>query len=285
MPRRLLKFTVTAVAAMSILAGWRVTARAGQLRLFDLARGKTLSADQALERLGGMRIVLVGEHHTNTAHHRAELQIIRALHRAGRKVAVGLEMFRHDSQTDLDRWVAGGIDEARFKSVYLDNWNYDWKLYRPILEYARRQKIPLVGLNVSPDITAQVAYHGFDSLSPKQKGSLEGITCDVSAEYREYIRQAYGAHGHGHMDFSHFCEAQLVWDSAMAVNAIAFAQSHPQTVLVILAGSGHARKPGIPVQIAKRRSWPVAVLLPATAGIFDAMHISSRDADFLILSK
>jgi uncharacterized iron-regulated protein len=62
------------------------------------------------------------------------------------KVAVGLEMFRSDSRADLDRWVAGGIDEARFKAIYLDNWNYPWKLYAPIFEYARRQKIALVGL-------------------------------------------------------------------------------------------------------------------------------------------
>jgi uncharacterized iron-regulated protein len=87
------------------------------------------------------------------------------------------------------------------------------------------------------------------------------------------------------MDFSRFCEAQLVWDTAMAMNAIAYADRHPDTLLVILAGSGHARKPGIPAQIAKRKSWPVAVLLPATAGIFDAAHLSSQDADYLILNK
>jgi uncharacterized iron-regulated protein len=285
MPIRLLKMIVTAAAVLIVLSGWRVAARAGELRLFDLAQGKIISPARALERLGDMRIVLVGEHHTNAEHHRAQLQIIRSLHQAGRKVAVGLEMFRHDSQAELDQWVAGKIDETRFKADYLDNWNYDWKLYRPIFDYARGQKITLVGLNVPPDITAQVAYHGFDSLTAKQKGSLEGITCDVSAEYEAYIRRAYGAHGHGHMNFGRFCEAQLVWDAAMATNAIAFAQSHPHTILVILSGSGHARKPGIPAQLAKRRSWPVAVLLPATSGIFDAAHLSSRDADFLILSE
>jgi uncharacterized iron-regulated protein len=285
MPKHLLKMTVTAAAALIMLSGWLVEARAGKPQLFGLVQGKIVSPTRSIERLGGMRIVLVGEHHTNAEHHRAQLQIIRALHQAGRKVAVGLEMFRHDSQAELDQWVAGGIDEARFKTDYLDNWNYDWKLYRPIFEYARAHKITLVGLNVSPDITAQVAFHGFDSLTAKQKGSLEGITCDVSAEYQAYIRQAYGAHGHGRMNFNRFCEAQLVWDTAMAINAAAFAQSHPDTILVILAGSGHARKPGIPAQLAKRQPWPVAVLLPATDGIFDAAHISSRDADFLILSK
>jgi uncharacterized iron-regulated protein len=285
MTRRLLKMTVSAAAAAAILAGGLVAVQAGELQLYDLSRGKTISRNQALERLGGMRIVLVGEHHNNADHHRAQLQIIRVLRQAGHKVAVGLEMFRSDSRADLDRWVAGGIDEARFKAIYLDNWNYPWKLYAPIFEYARRQKIALVGLNVSRDITAQVALHGFDSLTSAQKGNLEGVTCDVSGEYEAYIRRAYGAHGHGRMDFSRFCQAQLVWDTAMAMNAIAYADSHPDTLLVILAGSGHARKPGIPAQLARRKSWPVAVLLPETAAIFDTAHISSQDADFLILNN
>lgn len=285
MTGRLLKMTVTATATVVIMAGCLVAARAGELQLLDLSHGKTISESQALEQLGGMRIVLVGEDHDNAEHHRAQLQIIHALHQSGRKVAVGLEMFRSDSRADLDGWVAGDIGEARFKPIFMDNWSYGWKLYRPIFEYARRQKVSLVGLNVAREITAQVAIHGFDSLTSKQKGNLQGVTCDVSGEYREYIRRAYGAHGHGRMDFSRFCEAQLVWDTAMAMNAISYADSRPDTILVILAGSGHARKPGIPAQLAKRKSWPVAVLLPATADIFDAAHISSQDADFLILNQ
>lgn len=282
MPRRLIKLAVTAAAA-AILACRPAAVQAGEMRLFDLAQGKPVSEARALDRLGGMRIVLVGEHHNNAEHHRAQLQIIRALHQTGRKVAVGLEMFRSDSRTDLDRWVTGRIDEARFKPIYLDNWNYPWELYRPIFEYARGEKIALVGLNVSREITAQVALHGFGSLTSTQKGNLEGITCDVSKEYMNYIRRAYGTHSHGRMNFDRFCEAQLVWDTAMAIHAIAYAQDNPDTILVILAGSGHARKPGIPAQIAERKSWPVTVLLPTTAGIFDAAHVSSQDADYLIL--
>jgi uncharacterized iron-regulated protein len=284
MTGRPLKAIVIAMVAATILAGWRIAVQAGDLRLFDVARGKTMTKAEALDRLGAMRIVLVGEHHNNAEHHQAQLKIIRALHQAGRKVAVGLEMFRSDRQADLDRWVAGGMDEDRFKNIYLDNWNYRWDLYLPIFEYARRQKITLVGLNVSRDITAQVAVHGFDSLTSAQKGDLAGITCDVSGEYKDYIRRAYGSHGHSRMDFSRFCEAQLVWDTAMAMHAVAYARDHPDTLLVILAGGGHARKPGIPAQIAKWETWTVGVLLPATAGSFEASNLSARDADFLILT-
>lgn len=275
---------MTALAALA-LAACLTPANALELRLFDLAHQTILSGSEAVERLGGFRIILVGEHHDNAAHHRAQLQVIEALHRSGRKVAVGLEMFRKDAQADLNRWVAGKTSEKRFKSIYLDNWNFSWTLYRPIFEYARRENIPMAGLNVPGSVTAQVAFHGFESLDADQKGSLEGITCDVTAEYRDFIRRAYGAHGHGKMDFSRFCEAQLVWDTAMAIHALNFLKKRPDTIMVILTGTGHARKLGIPAQLAERTSWPVAVLLPQIPGIFDAVHTTVQDADFIILTE
>jgi uncharacterized iron-regulated protein len=211
--------------------------------------------------------------------------MIRALHRAGRKVAIGLEMFRRDGQKELDLWVTGELDEKQFKPIYLDNWNFDWRLYRPIFEYARQNRIPMTGLNVSRKVTAQVAYHGFTSLSPDQKGSLEGITCNVTPAYRDFVKEAYGAHGHGNMAFERFCEAQLVWDTAMAMHAVDYLKRGPDYLMVILAGSGHARKLGIPAQLEKLKNWPYAVVLPETEGLFDAKHVSTQDADYILKLK
>jgi uncharacterized iron-regulated protein len=282
MLKSILKMTALIVV---ILIGWLAPADARELRLFDLAGQKSLSGPEAMERLRNVRFVLVGEHHDRAEHHRAQLQVIKALHRSGRRVAVGLEMFRRDSQADLDRWVNGETSEDRFTPIYLDNWNYGWGLYRPIFDYARLQKIPMAGLNVSRALTTQVATQGFESLNAGQKGSLEGISCDVTAAYRNFVRQAYGAYGHKKLDFGRFCEAQLVWDAAMAMHAVDYLQKRPDTVLIILAGSGHARKLGIPAQLAKRTSWPIAVLLPETTGIFDPEHTSVQDADYIILNE
>lgn len=255
------------------------------VELFDLEAQTLVSEPQSIERLRAARIVLVGEHHNNAAHHRAQLKVIRTLHEAGRKVAVGLEMFRKDSQQDLDRWVNGQISEPKFKPIYLNNWNFGWELYGPIFNYAKENRIPMVGLNVSRKITSQVAYKGFDSLSEEQRGSLEGITCNVTQEYRDFISSAYGAHGHGKMNFERFCEAQLVWDTAMAVYAVEYLKENPDTVMVILAGSGHVRKLGIPTQLDKRVKWPYVVVLPETKGIFDPQSITADDADYLLINE
>lgn len=276
-------WTITMVGL--VLAACKTMTETKAVRLYDLRQQDVVTDAAAIERLKAARIVLVGEHHNNPDHHQAQLKVIRTLHNSGRKIAVGLEMFRKDSQDALDRWIAGKTSEAHFIPIFLDNWNFDWKLYRPIFDYARENRIPMVGLNVAREITAQVAYKGFASLNEAQKGTLEGITCNVTPQYRAFISQAYGAHGHGNMNFNRFCEAQLVWDTAMAVYAIDYLEQQPDRVMVILAGSGHARKLGIPTQLAKRTHWPVAVVLPETKGVFEAASISADNADFIILNQ
>jgi uncharacterized iron-regulated protein len=228
-------------------------------------------------------VVLVGEHHAERAHHAAQLSVIRALNAAGHKVAIGLEMFRRQAQPELDRWVAGELDQKQFEAVFAANWGFDPSLYQPIFDYAREASLPLIALNIAPAITRQVAREGFASLSSDQRGELSGITCQVSPEYREFIKQAHGAHAHGGMDFEHFCEAQLVWDQVMALNALAYLKQHPDTIVVLLAGVGHARKPGIPIQILQRSEVPVTVILPEVPGRIEPSAVTVAEADFIFL--
>jgi uncharacterized iron-regulated protein len=254
------------------------------LRLYDLSQGRTRVGQEALDGLQGARIVLVGEQHTNDWHHQAQLAVIRALQRSGVQVAIGLEMFRHERQGDLDQWVAGEIDESAFIPLYLENWNYDWAFYRPIFLYARDHRIPMIGLNVSREISRQVAHHGFGSLTPAQRGVLNDIACEVTPAYREFIRHAHDAHAHGRMDFDHFCQAQLLWDASMALYALQYLTDNDERIMVLLAGSGHARKMGIPAQLSQRAPLPAVVVLPETPGVFEKGRVTATDADFLLMA-
>ncbi|MGD2097054.1 MAG: ChaN family lipoprotein [Desulfobacterales bacterium] len=254
-----------------------------RVRLLDLNRNTELPLRQAISELKKSRIVLVGEHHSNVAHHRAQLAVIRALKEAGLEVAIGLEMFRHESQPALNRWVAGEIDAQHFEKIYYDNWNFPWQAYRMIFEYGREHKIPMIGLNVPREITRQVSRNGFKSLTPEQKGQLAEVSCVVDEQYMNYIRQAFGGHGHGQLNFIHFCEAQMVWDTAMAVYSISYLEKNPDATVVILTGVGHAQKGAVPRQIQIRSKLPYAVILPEVAGGIDRKTISSNEADYIIL--
>ena len=143
--------SITGLAlAAALLCGSIVSA--SEIRLIDIETGRETALSGLLPELRRNRILLVGEVHDRQAHHDAQLEIIRALHESGARVAVGMEMFRKDSQADLDRWVSGELSPASFRPVYEDNWNFPWPLYGGILEYARKERIPVVGLNVSKEI-------------------------------------------------------------------------------------------------------------------------------------
>ncbi len=267
-----------------IIAG---SCHARQLNLdhpvYDIDRGRQTNLSQMTDDLKKNRIILVGEHHSNRSHHRAQLAVIQALAQAGAKVAIGLEMFRDDSQSALDQWVSGELEEADFERIYYDNWTFPYDAYRMIFEYARDNQIPMIGLNVSRDITRQVSRGGFQSLSAEAKGKLSEVACRVDEAYMNYIRKAFGAHAHGNLNFIYFCEAQLVWDNIMAINILNYLKQNPDAVVVALTGTGHAQKVAVPRQISSRSQLPYKVILPEVPGKIDAQTMTLKEADYIIL--
>jgi uncharacterized iron-regulated protein len=275
--------TMLLVAVLIIIGVVGASQKPSELRMYDLNLGKETSMSNAIGLLKKNRIILVGEHHSNIKHHEAQRDVIRTLKEAGMQVAIGLEMFRSDSQQALDRWISGDIAEGKFQQIYYDNWNYPWSAYRVIFDYAREEKIPLIGLNVSRNITRQVAQHGFKSLTPEQRGKLSDVTCRVDKAYMDYIKSAFGAHAHGDLNFSYFCEAQLVWDTVMAINTLNYLKKYPDAVVVVLTGMGHAQKGAVPRQIRERSQTPLAVILPEVKESVDPETVTSKDADYLLL--
>ncbi|MCU0559832.1 MAG: ChaN family lipoprotein [Desulfobacterales bacterium] len=271
------------VAAAVLLSAGAALYAAGEADVFDLASGQRRPLADIVPGLLKGRIVLVGEHHATAAHHRGQLRVIRSLHEAGARVVIGLEMFRRESQEVLDRWVAGSIPPQEFHAAFIDNWGFPWAEYRPVFEYARANRIPMIGLNVPRDITRQVARGGFQSLSEEQRGQLADVSCSVDEDYMRYIRSAYGAHAHGNANFTFFCEAQMVWDAAMAVHALNVFQTDPEAVVVILTGVGHAQKGAVPRQVRQRAAVPTTVFLPEVPGSITPSTVDRQDADYLLL--
>lgn len=276
-----MKTKLLLVAVGFILAG--AAAHAGEQAVLDLATGRRLGLSEIVPRLVAARIVIVGEKHATEAHHRAQKEVIRALAAAGARVAVGLEMFPRDRQADLDRWVAGQVSAEAFEKVFKENWGFPWAPYRQVFEHVRANRIPLIAINIPREITRQVARDGFQSLSEAQRGQVGNVACSVDDAYMQFIRGAHGAHAHGEMNFTYFCEAQMLWDAAMAARALQHLESDPQAIVVILTGVGHARRGAIARQVAQRSSAAVVVLLPEVPGDITAETVGPADADYLLL--
>lgn len=253
-------------------------------RVLRVGDGKVIRFEQMLEDMKSVTIIFVGESHDNKKHHQSQLDVIKALNESGVSLAVGLEMFRTDSQRELDQWVKGSLGLDEFLKVYYADWGLPWPLYRDIFLYSRNNKIPLVGLNVPHEITQKVSRQGFSSLNDKDLKQLPpGISCDIDAEYMDFIRRAYKTHHIRGKSFVNFCEAQMVWDKTMAWNLLNFLEENPNRTVVVLAGIGHSWRRGIPEQIGKWSKLRYKVILPEVPDQIDKNTVTPQDADYILL--
>jgi uncharacterized iron-regulated protein len=220
---------------------------------------------EMIREVADKKIVYVGESHDRFSHHLVQLEIIRALHRMGKKVAIGMEMFQRPFQGALDDYLGGRIDERAFlrQSEYFQRWKFDYRLYRPILQFARAEKIPVAALNIQREITEKVGKTGLDSLSEEEK-KLIPLQMDFSDRvYRERLERIFREHpSFEAKNFDFFLQAQIVWDETMAESVDRFLKKNPGYQMVVLAGSGHlAYGSGIPRRAARRNGLDYSILL------------------------
>jgi len=254
-----------------------------EYKIQRLSDGAAISFSKMIGELEGVGFVFVGEKHNSMENHQVQLKIIEELHRRGRHLTVGLEMFWAKSQPELDRWSAGEMNDDDFIRLYYRNWRMPWPLYRNIFFYLKEQGIPMVGLNIPNTISKKVAAHGADSLSEEDLAELPpGLSCDVRPGYKDFIRQVFTEHAGEGKSFQNFCEAQVLWDKVMAWHLLQQESKNPG-MTVVLCGFVHALKRGIPSRVEEmQKGSTVKVIVPWAQGM-DPRSITSKLADYLII--
>jgi uncharacterized iron-regulated protein len=241
-----------------------------------------VSTEQLVAGLRGARVIFFGERHSSAEDHVAQRTVIQALHGAGVPLAIGMEMFRREAQPDLDRWVAGALGERALRAVYNDHWDSRlYEQYNDILLYARQERIPLVGLNVGREVIGQVSRGGFGSLSEAQRRELGVDSCDVSDRYEDILRRVTGGKELGAAAFNNFCQAQIVWDAAMARTIAAYLRDNPGRTMLVMCGTFHAWRHGIPERLSALTDVPVRIILPAGDDTVQKYDILLEDADYV----
>jgi uncharacterized iron-regulated protein len=230
--------------------------------------GHSISFEQLLVDLKGVRLVYIGESHTDRFHHRIQLDIITALLEAGTEITVGMEMFDFTYQPVLDQWSRGQLDEADFleKVHWYANWRYPFALYRDILEAIQHNRIPLVGLNIPFHIPPKVRIGGLKSLTDADSPYLPKEIDTGNAAHRAYVEPVFNQHSfHSSANFDYFYEAQCLWEETMAET---IARTMPLAgTMVVLAGNGHiVRKFGIPERAFRRNRLPYRTIYLAGTG-------------------
>ncbi len=239
-----------------------------------------------IRQLAAAKIIYVGESHDRFADHLVQLEVIKELHSEGRKVAIGMEMFPRSAQPALDRYIAGMINERQFlrESRYFTGWGFDYNLYRPILNFARAQGIPVVALNAEQETVRKVFRGGLNGLSTEERARIPSQLDLSDKEYEERLKKVFREHETTKDErFDFFYQAQVLWDESMAESVAKFLKTHPDYQMVVLAGSGHlAHRSGIPDRVSRRTSLPSVVVLngaDSEKGAGD-YFLSPREVDF-----
>ncbi len=220
------------------------------------------SFDQIITELAQNQVIYLGETHDSLADHLLQLRIIQGLQKKGLDLGVAMEMFPKSSQPALDDYILNKtkMDESVFlrASRWFDVWRYDWRLFRPIFNFCRREKIPVYGINIQREIVSTVFSDGnTDGLSQEQ---LQTISPERNLALDGYIERLTEVHGF-HAESPHgkgkgiagFVQSQALWDESMAENITTLIRDNPDKTLVVIAGSQHTRKDsGIPPRVSRR---------------------------------
>ena len=218
----------------------------------DTARGDVVTPAELAARLDGVRLVFVGESHTDAEFHRVQLRVIQELHKRGRQVLVGLEMYPATAaeQEWLDRWRSDkGLGEEAFVagSHWYRSWGYHWNYYREIFLFAREQRDP-------PVRRERAARGGADGANERPRGAHARASArccrrastptapSTSSLFRAFFGEADALHGNmPDAMFQGMYRAQCTWDAAMGWNALQALRTHggDKAIMVVLVGSGH----------------------------------------------
>ncbi|QKG54587.1 ChaN family lipoprotein [Hymenobacter sp. BRD67] len=191
-------------------------------RLFT-SQGQVADYDQMVAQLAQADVVLFGEQHNDPIAHWLELQLAKDLAKAkgAGKLVLGLEMFERDVQPLVTQYAAGTLSDSAFERQSRPWPNYATD-YRPLLQFAQGEHIPVIGTNAPRPFAhavAQSSLKALDKLLVIDRTLLAPLPLQVNYELPGYKNMAamFGgdskAHGGG---AANIIQAQALKDATMA---------------------------------------------------------------------
>ena len=219
-------------------------------RVYDTQRKAFTDFETMEADLARADVVLLGEQHDDANTHRLETAILEGLARRRVPVTLSLEMFERDVQPTLDTYVSGTSAEDEFLKGARP-WPRYATDYRPLVEFAKSQRWPIVAANVPRRIASDIAKSGrpaVDSLSAADRRlAANDLQCPHDSYFDRFAEQmgghSAGASGAaGDASTERYFWAQCVKDETMAESiAAAFAKQEGRPgVIVHVTGAFHS---------------------------------------------
>ena len=191
-------------------------------RLFT-AQGQPADYDQMLTELAQADVVLFGEQHNDALAHWLELQVTKDLQKLKKpgQLVLGLEMFERDVQPLVVQYAAGTLADTAFERQARPWPNYATD-YRPLLQFARANRIPVIGTNAPRPFArtvAQGSLKALDKLPAADRALLAPLPLKVDYDLPGYKNMAAmfgGSAAHGGGGGQNIIQAQALKDATMA---------------------------------------------------------------------
>ncbi len=226
-------------------------------RIYD-ARGNAVTLEKIIDSLKNIDVVFLGENHDDrTAHFLEAVIFIKSFENYGTgcKVALSLEMFERDTQIVLNEYLADFITEKKF----LDDsrpWNNYKTDYRPLVEYARQNKLDVIAANTPRRYVNMVSRNGRDALnalSPEAKKWLAPLPYgEPSKAYADKFNALMGKMPEANMGLNKILASQSLWDATMAFSISGFLRQNKNALIIQINGGFHSEsRLGIPEHLLR----------------------------------
>lgn len=255
-------------------------------RIFT-GEGKKTDYHEMLKQVLNADVVFFGELHDNPVAHWLELELTKDLFsEKGSKLVLAAEMFETDNQLIIDEYFRDLIKESSFESEVRLWKNYSTD-YKPLLAFAKENKLKFVASNIPRRYAAMVSAGGFDTLqdiSEEAKRFIAPLPVIYDPEvqcYKDMLSMDMGPKGPNPENFP---KAQAIKDATMANSIVKYRQSGE--MVIHYNGSYHSdRYQGILLYLGKYSpaTRPATITTVLQEDIGKMADESLKKADFVIV--
>ena len=251
------------------------------------ATGEPATYGEILTAAAQSEVILFGELHNNPIAHWLQHELGMDLFRdKDSLLTIGAEMFEADNQLLLDEYFDGFIQERHF-TAEVKVWNNYQTDYRPLLEFARENRLRYIATNIPRRYAALVSREGFealDTLSQQAKQYMAPLPIHYDPDLPGYKAMLEMGDMPAHVS-ENLPKAQAIKDATMA--HFILANLPEEGIFLHLNGAYHSNNDeGINWYLRYYSESPLKIMTISTveqAGTDQLLEENSGLADFIIV--
>lgn len=183
--------------------------------------GKEVTYQQMIDAIIKADVVFFGEYHDNAISHWLELEVTKSLFSAfNSKLILSAEMFEADNQLQINEYLKGfyPIKKLEEDARIWPNYKTD---YKPLLEFAEKNKLKFVAANIPRRYASMVYKKGLESLNELPKESKKYIAplpikYDPELNCYKSMLEMSGMHSGMQKGMKNLPKSQAIKDATMA---------------------------------------------------------------------